>query len=76
MKKGLWMIFKCQNCGKVFQEKPPKWDYQKERIGRYTHIISTHRCGPGKSVYGCAVLIGIKDWDAAKEVTDDSNPKR
>ena len=21
MKKGLWYIFKCQNCGKVFQEK-------------------------------------------------------
>lgn len=21
MKKGLWYVFKCQNCGKVFQQK-------------------------------------------------------
>ena len=33
MKKGKWMIFKCQNCGKKFEEKPPKdKEYEAVRI--------------------------------------------
>lgn len=65
MKKGKWMIFKCQNCGKKFEEKPPKdKEYKAEHVGKYTHIISTHKCGD--RVYGCAKLIGMHDWDDRK----------
>lgn len=73
MKKGLWLIFKCQNCGKVFQEKITEdvrfssltgvWQNDKEimeNIGRKTHIVSTHKCKP--DIYGYARLIGCKNW--------------
>ena len=67
MKKGLWLIFKCQNCGKVFQEKPPKGmagaNYREiaKHIGAKTHIVSTHECKAG--VFGCAKLIGCQIWE-------------
>lgn len=66
MKKGLWLIFKCQNCGKKYQEKYTgdepwvKKDDIPEHIGKYTHIVSTHKCSD--TVRGCATLIGIQDW--------------
>lgn len=60
-----WGIFKCQNCGKKFKEKfVPEGNWQKrqeidpEHIGRYTHIVSTHRCKDG--TYGCGKLVGCE----------------
>ena len=78
MKKGLWYIFKCQNCGKVFQQKEKAqnlniFDEPKdlkdcaEHIGVKRHIVSTHKCKPG--VYGCATLIGCQIW--GKEALND-----
>lgn len=59
------MIFECQNCRKKFEEKPPKdKEYKSDHVGKYTHIISTHKCSDG--IYGCAKLIGIHDWDKQK----------
>ena len=71
-KKGLWYIFRCKNCRKVFQEKNKAQnlnildrqakdmkDYA-EHIGVKSHIVSTHKCKPG--VYGCAELIGCQIW--------------
>lgn len=75
MKKGLWYIFKCQNCGKVFQEKEQtqnlnsfdadngnraRLEAYAKHIGANTHIVSTHKCKDG--VYGCAKLIGCQIW--------------
>ena len=73
-KTGLWYIFKCQNCGKVFQkkaqnfyiygEKKKKKEYA-EHIGVKTHIVETHKCKP--NVYGCAKLIGCQIWGETAE---------
>ena len=71
-KSGLWYIFKCQNCGKVFQEKYPDnlniFDEElkdlreyAEHIGAKRHIVSTHKCRP--NVYGCAKLTGCQIWE-------------
>lgn len=44
-----------------FEEKPPKnKEYESDHVGKYTHIISTHKCSDG--IYDCAKLIGIHDW--------------
>lgn len=56
------MIFKCQNCGKKFEEKPPKdKEYEADHVGKYTHIVSTHKCSDG--IYGCARLVGMHVWN-------------
>lgn len=77
MKKGLWYIFKCQNCGKKFQEKCVKSHIESDYAGRKTeneyaahigcktHIVSTHKCKEG--VYGCAKLVGCQMWRNEKE---------
>lgn len=78
MKKGLWYIFKCQNCGKVFQEKEkaqnmPRFDMDtgvEHGVGLVeyaAHIgVKTHIVSTHKckpGVYGCAKLIGCQIWD-------------
>ena len=77
MKKGLWYIFKCQNCGKVFQEKEKAQNMNRlidyaEHIGVKTHIVSTHKCKPG--VYGCAKLIGCQIWGAETAQVGERRP--
>ncbi|NLH00666.1 MAG: hypothetical protein GX488_01980 [Clostridiales bacterium] len=84
MKKGLWYIFKCQNCGKVFQEKGKaqnlnRFEYDTglkhsvEMLEYAEHIgIKTHIVSTNKckpNVYGCAKLIGCQIW--GKEQSDD-----
>ena len=63
MKSGLYLIFKCRNCGHIFEEKDSKGVCSdKNHIGRKIHsIASTHRCN--KESRGCAELIGCKDYD-------------
>lgn len=72
VKKGLWYIFKYQNCGKVFQEKekadnlnifdnPVKFNEYAEHIGARRHIVATHKCKP--NIYGCGKLIGCQIWE-------------
>jgi hypothetical protein len=62
----MWLIFKCQNCGERFVEEVGKDEYDPKHIGKYTHIISTHKCK--KRTYGCGVLIGC--GDTKEDATD------
>jgi len=77
MKKGLWYIFKCQNCGKVFQEKEKAQNMnlsdmetgimKNVDLREYAqHIgVKTHIVSTHKckaGIYGCAKLIGCQIW--------------
>ena len=77
MKKGCWYICKCQNCGKVFQEKTQAQNLNhidiktgiKNSVGmrEYAeHIaVKSHIVATHKcrqNVYGCAKLIGCQIW--------------
>lgn len=66
MKKGIYLIFKCRNCGAVYEEKDGIGDCRKEYIGVKAHsVVSTHKCA-APAVYGCGELIGCKDYDEAR----------
>ncbi len=77
MKKGLWYIFKCQNCGKVFQEKEKAQNLncidmdsglkKPTEMQKYAERIGikTHIVSTHKckpNVWGCAKLIGCQIW--------------
>lgn len=64
MKKGLYLIFRCRYCGKVYEEKcGDRTLCLKTSIGVKSHsLVSTHKCAE-KGVYGCADLIGCRDYD-------------
>ena len=85
MKKGLWYIFKCQNCGKGFQEKGRaqnlnRFDMDtglKRRVEmeEYAEHIGTktHIVSTHKcknGIYGCAKLIGCQIWGEAREAQE------
>ena len=88
MKKGLYLVFRCQMCGTLFEEKydHPK-DYSGNRmapeefvghIGAHSSwIVSTHNCTPDSGsnpdTYGCGQLVGARIYKGAdKEDGDDA----
>ena len=69
MKKGLWLIFKCQNCGKVFQEKPPKG----MAVPFYAEITRKKGVSKGKVKHIASISTAAKK----KHVKDDKGgPKK